>query len=99
MQERWERLFDDESKLKVTRTETPEGVKFSVVYLLFLDGWRDIARIDNYPHEGKTATHIHRFDEERVEFREMDLYEAIETITRIGNHIKERIKHGNHRIG
>lgn len=93
----WERVIDEESKIKVTRIETADGIKFSVVYLLFLDEWRDIARIDNYPHDGREGTHIHRFGEERVEFREMDLNNSIETIARIGNNLKEKIKNASHR--
>lgn len=97
MKNTWEIVIDEESKINVTRIETTGGIKFSAVYLLFLDEWMDIARIDNYPHEGKQGTHIHRFGEERVEFREMDLNDSIETVIRIGKSLKEKIKNASHR--
>lgn len=94
MQWKWEETLDKESKLRIKITQTPEGNKFSIVYLLFFNDWIDIARIDNYPHEGRFGTHIHRFGEERVEFREMSFEEAVETLIKIGNNIKEKIKNG-----
>lgn len=88
----YEIRLDNESKIKVRVV----GSRFSIVYLLFKDEWIDIARVDNYFHEGKAGTHIHRYCEERVEFREMTFGEALETLIMIGDGIKERIKDGMH---
>lgn len=93
MKERYEYKIDDESKLCINLA----GSKFSVVYLFLTDRWIDLARIDNHPHEGKEGTHIHRFGEKRVEFKELDIYESIEAVTNIGDRIKERFKNGLYR--
>ena len=90
MKEDYEIKIDDLSKVKVKTIDS----KFSLVYLIYTDRWIDIARIDNFPHAGKQGTHIHRLYEERVEFREMDFEEAVETIIKIGSRIKEIIKNG-----
>ena len=97
MLETKEEILDRDAKIKIRLIDTHDGVKFAIVYLLFLDNWVDIARIDNYSHEGKEGTHIHRFCEERVEFREMGFDEARETLIRIGDGIKERIKNASNR--
>lgn len=93
MKESYEIKIDDESKIKVRIT----GSRFSMVYLMFTDRWIDIARIDNYPHNRRIGTHIHRYCEERVEFRELTVEEAMETLKNIGNNTKERIKDGCYR--
>lgn len=68
--------------------------RFSLVYIIYTDRWIDIARIDNYPHEGRDGTHIHRINDERVEFRDMDFEEAKESIMKIGKGIKEKMRYG-----
>lgn len=95
MKERYEYKIDDGSKIIIT--EIPEISRFSLVYLFFTDRWIDLARIDNYPHEGRVETHIHRLGEARVEFREMNIEESFETIKNIGDRIKERIKNDSYR--
>jgi len=71
----------------------PGDFKFSMTYVLNI-GQRclGIARIDNYTHDGIRRTHIHRFTDSRVEYREMSFEEAKETLIKIGNAIKERMR-------
>lgn len=97
MKKQWEQKIGDDTKIVTTVNKFPDGFKFSMVYLLLLDRWVDIARIDNYPHNGREETHIHRFREKRVEFREMSFDEAKEILMRIGGNIKEKIKNGRYR--
>jgi hypothetical protein len=92
MKDSYEYKIDERTKISINATDN----RFSVVYLFFTDKWTDIARADNYPHNGRTGTHIHRLGEDSVEFRDMDIYESIGVIARIGEGIKERIKNGLH---
>ena len=93
MKEEYELNIDRFSRVKVRKN----GPRFSFVYLIYTDRWTDIARIDNYPHEGREGVHIHRLHDERVEFRDMDFEEALETIRRIGKSIKERMRYDPYR--
>ncbi len=88
----WEIIIDHESKIVVKIMKIPEGFRFAMTYLFFLEDWTDIARIDNYPHDRKEGVHIHRLGSERVEFRDIGFEEAKETLLNIGNKIKERLK-------
>jgi hypothetical protein len=42
-------------------SEYPETMKWSIQMLFMHDGkWRQICRIDNYPHENQNVPHIHK---------------------------------------
>ena len=86
--------FPSESvRIVKTLNENAERCTFALVYLVFADGWKELVRIDNYPHDGTIRVHIHRCGEERVEYREMSIDEAEETLLRIGKRIREE-RHG-----
>lgn len=93
MEKSWTVDVDDESMVMFRIVKFPGDFKFSMTYLLNI-GQRcmGIARIDNYPHDGTRRTHIHRLNDSRVEYREISFEEAKETIIKIGNAIKERMK-------
>ncbi|HLC47185.1 MAG TPA: hypothetical protein VJI75_05660 [Candidatus Nanoarchaeia archaeon] len=84
-----EYFVSERVRIVKTLNENEEGCTFALVYLVFADGWKELARIDNYPHDGTKRAHIHRCGEERVEYREMSIDEAEETLLRIGKRIKE----------
>ncbi len=74
--------------------EFPEQLKWSL-QLLYLDGgrWRQVCRIDNYPHEGQAGSHIHTG--ERIERLKLSFEEAEKMIEHKGSRIlKER--YGRH---
>jgi hypothetical protein len=71
--------------------EFPEGLRFAFQYLYFKnDEWEQIARIDNFCHEGKFGTHIHILKRADVTWKSLSLREAeeqtIETGERFMNH-------------
>lgn len=75
--------IDDRSRIKVHVVfvrkceQYVDGIKFAAVYIFGINEKEiNIARIDNYPHEGKRGTHIHRCKDYRVEFRNLNLKEA-----------------------
>ncbi|MBU0536234.1 MAG: hypothetical protein KKE20_04675 [Nanoarchaeota archaeon] len=93
MREEFEIRIDKETRIKVWKRDS----RFSMTYLFYIDKWIDIARIDNCLHEGRIGTHIHRYRESRVEFREMTIKESMDTLKNIGKNIKEKIKDGCYR--
>ena len=57
----------------------PDGIRFALQYLYFKDDrWHQLARIDNYLHQGKPGAHIHLYKRKDVRFEEMRLEEAEE---------------------
>lgn len=68
----------------------PEGLRFAYQYLIFRNNeWLQLCRIDNYEHDKrKTGTHIHKYTNENVEFKEMDFRESEEYIKQLGERLK-----------
>lgn len=72
--------------------EFPEKMKWSVQMLYFhANKWMEICRIDNYPHENQTGSHIHYHGREEVRRVSLSYEEADKAIKDIGARIlKER---------
>ena len=93
MEKHWAFDIDDESKLAFRIITLPHHFRFSITYIYDKgDDMMALVRIDNFPHDGTNRTHIHRWRDSCVEYRDMDIKEAEETIIKIGNFIKERMK-------
>jgi hypothetical protein len=65
--------------------EFPEIIKWKI-QMLYFDGskWVQVCRIDNYPHEGLTGSHIHTYGNERVRREELSFRDAYELVKDIG---------------
>ena len=72
--------------------EFPEVLKWALQMLYFHgDGWLEICRIDNYPHENQQGSHIHHYGKEEVRKVRMDFRDAEKAIKNISARIlKER---------
>ncbi|MBD3313838.1 hypothetical protein GF345_05330 [Candidatus Woesearchaeota archaeon] len=88
----WENTLDPHARI-VFKLDV---LKWSVSYLFYTGKWECIARIDNYPHDRKQLPHIHRYRQDKVEFRDLTFNEAEEVLISIGNRIRERIKDGSY---
>ena len=72
--------------------EYPELLKWAL-QMLYFDGndWVEICRIDNYPHETQTGSHIHAYKKEEVKRVELTFEEADKMIKEIsGRILKEK---------
>lgn len=92
----YEDFIDEKTKItvKVIKTnelEFKQGIKFAVSYLYFLnDKWMCLARIDNHLHKGKKGlTHIHRINEQQVQYTELTLKQASKMLKLIGENLKK----------
>lgn len=77
--------------MEVPKSEKfPLGLKYTFNYLLLIDGeWKNIVRIDNHQHDPKrVGCHIHRYDSDEVEFKDLRLEEIYDLLLKIGNEIK-----------
>ena len=89
-------LFSE--KLRMVKTvfkrgfpeEYPHILKWKL-QILYWDSlsWKEVCRVDNYLHEGKCQTHIHRTDTKNVFWKELELHEAEIYVQQLG---KELIK-------
>lgn len=68
--------------------EFPEPLKWAV-QLLLLEGerWREVCRIDNYPHRGKVGSHVHEFGKRGVTMASISFQEARTEVKRIGRRV------------
>lgn len=74
----------------------PGGLMFALQYLWRQEGnWIEVTRIDNYKHnQNMTGAHIHKFDNDFVEFREISFEEAEQYILELAEKIKKDIMLG-----
>ena len=90
----FEYVYFLDEKTKITIRCSNESFAICCVHFV-KDAWVCIARIDNCPHKGtENKTHIHRYKQKKVEYRELSIEEAQETVIRIGKHIIGDL-HGN----
>ncbi|MFH0700823.1 MAG: DUF6516 family protein [Candidatus Woesearchaeota archaeon] len=84
-------VFYDE-KVRLVKTlmkresskEYPEPLKWALQMLYFnCEEWIEICRIDNYPHEGKTGSHVHVYGREEIKKVKLTFLEADEVIKEI----------------
>lgn len=81
------RLVKDLAK-REKNDDFPEQMKWAV-QLLYFDGieWIQICRIDNFPHEGKSGSHIHQYKKEETLSKSLSFQEAEDEIKKIGKRI------------
>ena len=78
---------------KIKKSEQyPDGLRFAASYLYISDNaWKQIVRIDNFPHQGKQGTHIHQCNKDDVKFEDIPLEKAEETVIVRGNKLVNQL--------
>ena len=80
---------------EVDKSESfPEGAKFACQYLFFRDKWVEVVRVDNYEHEKRFGTHVHKLGAENAQFIEISVDQLETYVLTAGETIIKRLMLG-----